>query len=51
MDTEKEWVRFPVTIRKDNRVTIPPEVRKSLTLKTGDILDLQARKRKPGEVE
>jgi len=51
MDTEKEWVRFPVTIRKDNRVTIPPTVMKELNLKEGDRVNLQARKMKPGKVE
>ena len=51
MDTEKEWVRFPATIRKDNRITVPPEVRKALGLKEGDMLKLQVMKMEPGEVE
>jgi len=50
MDTEKEWLRFPATIRKDNRITIPPEVRKALGLKEGDMVNLQVRKMKPGEM-
>ena len=49
MSTEKEWQRFPATVRKDNRVTIPPEVMKALNLKNGDRLDLQARKMKSEE--
>jgi len=44
MSTEKEWIRFPATIRKDNRITIPPEVRKALGLNEGDIVNLQVRK-------
>jgi len=51
MSTDNEWLRFPATLRKDNRVTIPPTVMKELNLKNGDRLDLQARKMKPGEVE
>uniref|UniRef100_A0A6M3LZV3 Putative antitoxin family protein n=1 Tax=viral metagenome TaxID=1070528 RepID=A0A6M3LZV3_9ZZZZ len=51
MDAEKEWVRFPATIRKDNRVTVPPEVRKALGLKEGDLVDLQIKKMELGEVK
>ena len=51
MSTEKEWVSFPVTLRNDNRVTIPPTVMKELKLKKGDRLALQARKMEPGEGE
>ncbi len=51
MSDEKEWQRFPATVRKDNRVTIPPEVMKALALKNGDRLDLQARKMKSEEGE
>jgi len=50
MSTDKEWLRFPATIRKDNRVTVPPTVVKALKLKDGDRLDFQVRKMKPGEV-
>ncbi len=50
MDTEKEWIRFPATIRKDNRITVPPEVRKTLGLKEGDMVNLQVRKMEPGEM-
>ena len=42
---------FPATIRKDNRITVPPEVRKALGLKEGDMVNLQVRKMEPGEVE
>ena len=51
MSDEKEWVNFPVTLRKYNRVTIPPTVMKELKLKTGDRLALQAKKMEPGEGE
>jgi len=51
MSTEKEWVNFPVTLRKDNRVTIPPTVMKALNLKDKDRLDIKARKMEPGEEE
>jgi len=51
MGIEKEWVSFPVTLRKDNRVTIPPTVMKELNLKNGDRLDIQIRKMKSEEVE
>jgi len=51
MSSEKEWLRFNATIRKDNRITVKPEVMKALNLKKGDMLELQARKMEPGEVE
>ena len=51
MSNENGWQRFPATVRKDNRVTIPPEVMKALKLKNGDRLDLQARKMKSEEME
>ncbi|MCK4266574.1 MAG: hypothetical protein KAX31_04780 [Thermoplasmata archaeon] len=51
MNTEKEWVKFPATIRKGNRITVPPEVMKALGLKNGDMLNLQVRKMEPEEVE
>jgi len=49
MNTEKEWVKFPATIRKDNRITVPPEVRKALNLKEGDLVNLQVSKMEPSE--
>ena len=51
MSIEKAYVSFPATIRKANRVTIPPTVMKALNLKNGDRLELQLRKMEPGEWE
>jgi len=42
-------VKFPATIRKDNRITVPPEVRKALNLKEGDLVNLQVSKMEPRE--
>lgn len=51
MSTEKEWLRFPATIRKDNRITVPPTIMKALKLKKGDRVNLQIREIAPGEGE
>lgn len=51
MSTEKEWTGFNATIREGNRITVKPEVMKSLKLKKGDMLNLKVRKMEPGEVE
>jgi len=51
MSNEKEWVSFPGTLRKDNRITIPPTIMKELNLKNGDRLDLQIRKMTSEEVD
>ena len=42
-------MKFPATIRKDNRITVPPEVRKALNLKEGDLVNLQVSKMEPSE--
>ncbi len=44
-------MRFPATVRKDNRITVPPTIIKALNLKKGDRLNLQVRKMAPEEVE
>ena len=44
-------MRFPATVRKDNRITVPPEVMKALNLKDGDMVNFQVKKIDPGEVE
>lgn len=44
-------MRFNATIRKDNRITVKPEVMKALNLKKGDMVNLQVRKMESGEVE
>ena len=44
MNAGKGWLGFPATIRKDNRITVPPEVMKALGLKEGDMVDLKVRK-------
>jgi len=44
MSTGKEWLRFNATLRKDNRITVKPEIMKALGLKEGDMLNLQVRK-------
>ncbi len=49
MSDEKEWVSFSVTLRKYNRVTIPPTVIRELKLKNGDRLAFEGRKMKPLE--
>ena len=51
MDTEKGWVSFNATLRRSNRITVKPEVRKALGLKEGDMLNLKVRKMELGEVE
>ncbi len=51
MSTDKEWLRFPATVRKDNRITIPPTIMKELNLQKKDRIKLQIRKMEPGEVE